>query len=203
MSMIKPSKTIEKLESGKRVVIAALGDSLTQGWMVRKGFLDYLREMLLHRYPYSSLAILNRGIPGDTADYGLQRLHPDILGSCPDCIFVQYALNDAFQGYPAWQFKETIRGIIDEIRAAGNADVVLITSIFLEDPRDYGHILSYYSHLEDLAAEYRLPVARVHAHWQKAIAAGVDFGRLVQSDLVHPTEEGYRYMAEAVMELFR
>mgnify|MGYP001155473733 CR=1 FL=1 len=201
--MIKPEATIAKLQAGKPVVIAALGDSLTQGWMVRRGFLDYLREMLLRHYPYSSLTILNRGIPGDTADFGLQRLHPDILNSHPDCIFVQYALNDAFQGSPPWQFKETIRGIIDEIQASGSADIVLITSVFLADPRDYGHILPYYRHLEDLGAEYRLSVACVHAHWHQTVAAGVDFGRLVQSDLVHPTEEGYLYMAEAVMEVFR
>jgi len=36
--MIRPERTIEKLKRGEKVIIAALGDSLTQGWMVRRGY---------------------------------------------------------------------------------------------------------------------------------------------------------------------
>lgn len=200
--MIRPTATIEKFRSEKPVVIAALGDSLTQGWMVRRGFLNFLREMLLRLYPYASLTIINRGIPGDTADSGLYRLQRDILDAHPDCIFIQYALNDAFQGYTTRQFKETIREIIEKIQADGDADIVLVTSVLMDNPGDYAYALTFYGQLEDLAAEYRLPVVRVHAYWRKKVE-GQDFGALVQSDLVHPTELGYRYMAEAIAELFR
>jgi len=200
--MIKPDKTIKKLVSEQPVTIAALGDSLTQGWMVRKGFLDFLRGMLLERYPYNSLTIINRGIPGDSSGSGLRRLHRDILAFNPDCIFIQYALNDAFEGYTVKQFRETIRKLIDEIQAAGEADIVLITSVFMENRAEYEYALTLYDQLEDLAAQYVLPIARVHAYWEKKIAEGIDFAPLVQYDGVHPTETGYRYMAEAVMELF-
>ncbi len=202
MSIIRPTKTIEKLQAEKPVTIAALGDSLTQGWMVQKGFLHFLREMLLRQYPYNSLTIINRGIPGDASESGLRRLRRDILDYDPDCIFIQYALNDAFMGYSTKRFRETIKKIIDDIQAAGEADIILITSVFLEDKKEYDYALTYYQQLEDLAAQYSLPVARVHAYWQKKIEEGIDFGPLVQYDQVHPTEAGYRYMAEAVMELF-
>jgi lysophospholipase L1-like esterase len=46
-------------------------------------------------------------------------------------------------------------------------------------------------------------VARVHEHWKQQVKSGaVDFQELVQFDGVHPTVNGYRLMAEAVMEVF-
>ena len=49
--MIRPEKTIAKLKSGEDVKIVAIGDSLTYGWLVSKGYLDFLKEMLRKRYP--------------------------------------------------------------------------------------------------------------------------------------------------------
>ena len=49
--MIRPEKTIAKLKSGEDVKIVAIGDSLTYGWQVSKGYLDFLKEMLKKRYP--------------------------------------------------------------------------------------------------------------------------------------------------------
>ena len=39
-------KTIAKLQSGSDVTIVALGDSLTSGWMVARGYTEFLRDML-------------------------------------------------------------------------------------------------------------------------------------------------------------
>jgi lysophospholipase L1-like esterase len=53
-----------------------------------------------------------------------------------------------------------------------------------------------------LGEDYRIPVVPVHEYWKKTIRDGILFESLVQYDGVHPTEEGYRLMAEAVMKLF-
>ena len=68
--MIRPEKTIAKLKSGEDVKIVAIGDSLTYGWQVSKGYLDFLKEMLRKRYPKAAFQIVNKGIPGDTASGG-------------------------------------------------------------------------------------------------------------------------------------
>ena len=69
--------------SGRELIIAALGDSLTYGWMTERGYLDYLKTMFDTKYPDSSYKILNRGIPGDTAEDGLRRVDKDILRFTP------------------------------------------------------------------------------------------------------------------------
>ena len=200
--MIKPARTISKLIDGTRVTIVALGDSLTQGWMVSKGYIDFLREMLPIVFPKSMFKIINSGIPGDTADSGMSRLRWDVLHYNPDCVFIQYAINDAFSGFTEQQFKSTIKGIIDKIRENGDADIVLITSGYIGDNDDNRHVEGYYRQLEILGEDYGISVVLTHEYWKKKIRDGMPFGSLVQYDRVHPTEEGYRLMAEAIMNHF-
>ena len=200
--MIKPSQTINKLSNGAPVTIVALGDSLTQGWMVARGYLDFLKEMLRIKYPQGRFSLINSGIPGDTADSGLSRLKWDVLHYHPHCVFIQYAINDAFSGFTEERFKDNIKGIIDEIRGNGDIDIVLLTSVYIGDNEDNRHVEKYYDQLERLGADYGIPVVRTHEHWKNKIKEGVNFKSLVQYDNVHPTEAGYRLMAEAIMNIF-
>jgi acyl-CoA thioesterase-1 len=202
--MIKPEKTIAKLKSGEEVKIVAIGDSLTYGWLVSKGYLDFLREMIKKRYPKASFQIVNKGIPGDTADGGLDRIDSDVYFYNPDCVLVEFALNDAFCGFSSELFGRNIQEMIAGIRNNTGAEVVLVTAAYLDDPTSYDYVeKSFYGKLEEMGEKFSLPVARVHEHWRQQIQAGaVGFEDLVQFDGVHPTVEGYRFMAEAVMEVF-
>ena len=199
---MRPEKTIARLASGQMTTIVALGDSLTQGWMVRKGYLDFLREMLTERYPGSRFSIINRGVPGDTAEGGLYRLRDDVIDCDPHCTFIQFALNDAFIGFNADVFKNTVRSIIDSLKSDTDSEITLITSVYIHDSKENVMAERFYGKLEELASEYSLPIARVHEYWKRKIQEGMLFSKLVQYDRVHPTVEGYRLMAEAIMELF-
>ena len=199
---MKPIRTIHKLSNGTPITIVALGDSLTQGWMVSMGYVDFLKEMLHAKFPKSRFSLVNSGIPGDTADSGLYRMKWDVLRHNPDCVFIQYALNDAFSGFTEQQFKRSVKGIINTIRENGDADIVLITSGYIGDNEDNRNVEGYYRQLELLGKAYSIPVVLTHEYWKKKIKEGILFGSLVQYDCVHPTEEGYRLMAEAVMSIF-
>lgn len=199
---MKPHKTIQKLKEGKPVLIAALGDSLTYGWMVRKGYLDFLQEMLKEKYPTAQVNILNRGIPGDTAEGGLERLRGDVLDYNPDCVLVQFALNDAFIGYSPFKYRNNVHAIVTSIQENTDADVVLVTSVYIHNSKENEIAERFYSELEELSQEMHLPIARVHEKWKIAVREGIPFSRLVQYDGVHPTIEGYELMAKAIMDVF-
>ncbi len=199
---MKAVKTIDRLSQGTHTAIVALGDSLTQGWLVNKGYLVFLGEMLRERYPRAQFSIINRGIPGDTAEGGLSRVREDVIDEDPDCVFIQFALNDAFIGHPVERYKRSLQSIIDRIRENTDAEIILLTSVHLGESRDNATAAPFYAKIEELAAENSLPVARVHEYWRKKIQEGVEFRSLVQFDMVHPTVEGYRLMAEAIMEVF-
>ncbi len=114
---MKPEKTIAKLAAGESVRIAALGDSLTYGWMVEKGYIDFLQDMLQAKYPAATIQFINRGIPGDTAEGGLRRLKEQVIDAHPDLVFVQFALNDAFIGCPLAEYEKNIALIIDRLQS--------------------------------------------------------------------------------------
>jgi acyl-CoA thioesterase-1 len=201
MSM-KTEKTIQKLREGRDVTIVALGDSLTYGWMVGKGYLDFLDEMLRFKFPESRFKLINKGIPGDTADGGLYRLREDVIAYSPDCVLIQFALNDSAIGISADDYGSNVQKIIEQIMNDTQAEIVLVTSICLGNTSENEAANRFYRELDDRARENGLPIARVHEYWKRKIQEGTEFRKLVQFDLVHPTVEGYRLMAEAVMEVF-
>lgn len=201
---MKPIETIKKMQQGRDVTIAAIGDSLTCGWLENKGYLDYLAEMLKEKYPQCKLIIINKGIPGDTASGGLNRLGKDILlqNPKPDAVFIQFALNDAYLGFSPSEFRKNIQEIIDRVKASLNSDIILITSIFLgfEMGGDVANI--FYGILDKVAEKNMIPIVKVHDYWEKHINNKDHFRTFVQGDYVHPNEKGYKLMAEAIMEIF-
>jgi len=145
---------------------------------------------------------VNRGISGDTAEGGLQRLERDVLVLHPDCVFVQFALNDAFSGYSTEDYRKNIELIIKKIGTRSNADILLITSVCLIDAHQDEVMMTYYDELDALAEQYKLPIVKVHEYWKSKISEGIAVSDLTLHDLTHPNEEGYRLMAEVIMELF-
>lgn len=198
---MKPEKTIKKFAAGKSVRIAALGDSLTYGWMVEKGYIDFLQDMLKAKYPAANIQFINRGIPGDTADGGLRRLKEQVLEALPDLVLVQFALNDAFIGCPVAEYERNITLIIDMLRKESAAEVLLLTSVALADPREDSMALKYYERLELVAQQRNVSIVRVHAYWKEKTAGS--FEGLLQADGVHPTAAGYSLMAEAIMQVLQ
>ena len=199
---MKAEKTIKSFQQGNSTKIIALGDSLTNGWMVQKGYLDFLDEMLREKYSNSKFTIINRGVPGGTADGGLYRIQRDVIDYDPDSVLVQFALNDFFIGISPEQYQNYIQSIIDQINLKTSAETILVTSVCLGNRSQDNGANVFYNKLEKLAEVYNLPIARVHQYWKRKIMEGAEFRKLVQYDMVHPTVEGYRLMAEAVMEIF-
>jgi len=199
---VRLEKAVRKLESGERLSIVALGDSLTYGWMVRKGYLDFFKEMIQKRYPRCDCVIHNRGIPGDTAEGGLDRVRHDVIDEDPDLVFIQFGLNDAFSGVSPARFEHALRTMVREIRAGTEAEILIVTSVPVVFDGMDSHVDEIYRRCRMVAEQEQTALSEVHRFWQKRIDEGVPFQRLVQFDQVHPTTEGYRYMAEAIFEIF-
>jgi acyl-CoA thioesterase I len=195
-------RSINRLKTGGKLAIVALGDSLTYGWMVRKGYLDYLAEMLSEKYPNGNFSIINKGIPGDTAQGGLYRLKQDVIDEDPDLVFIQFGLNDAFSGVSPGSFKKSVLSLTDTVREATHAEILLLTSVPIFNEREDSIAELFCRELGAVSEEKGIPIAQVSRYWKKRLSEGIDFKKLVQYDQVHPTAEGYRLMAEAIMEMF-
>jgi lysophospholipase L1-like esterase len=202
INIMNINNTLYKLKSGAQIQIVALGDSLTYGWMTQYGFLNYLEILIKKKYPNSEVLITNKGVPGDTAVDGLHRLERDVIRLSPDLVFIQFALNDAYSGLSANDFQKNIESIIVKIKNRLNSEIVLLTSVAIQDNNMNKVANKFYMKISESGKKYNLPVIYVHEYWEKRISSGVKHSQLVQYDGVHPTEKGYELMAEAVFELF-
>ena len=198
---MKCIETIEKMDKGKSIRIVALGDSLTYGWMVEKGYIDFLDEMLKKKYPKATITIINRGLPGDTSRGGLFRLQKHVIEENPDLVLLQFALNDALTGFTVDEFYSNMKSMVEQIQQDTSAEILLMTSPLIYDRVMQRMAEPYYGRIITLAAEKKLPLAQVHEYWGQKISGGVEHRGLVQDDLAHPTVEGHLLMAEAVMEM--
>ncbi len=198
----RPQRTIHKLRSNQAVTLVGFGDSLTYGWNADKGYLDFLHETLARQFPKAHLTILNRGVPGDTAAGGIERLGFDIVEAKPDCVVIQFGLNDVFSGYDVAMFRRNMLRLIEGLETTTEADLVLTTSVWFDMPSVYDHAFCFYQCIEDIAQERELPIVRLHARWKQHIDNGSIQRHLVQADGIHPTREGYYLMADIIAELF-
>ncbi len=196
-------KCIEKLSAGEDVTILVLGDSLTQGWMVRKGYVDFLFEMLRVKYPGSNITMINKGVPGDTSESGLYRVGRGMLEANPDLVIVQFGLNDLFMGYSPDTFQSNIDAIVAYIKNNSFAEILLISSVpVIEMPVEDKIADIFYAKLCETAKREMITFAEIHTYWKSRVSEGINNTALVQADMVHPNIEGYRIMAEAVFEAF-
>ncbi|MGC1497135.1 MAG: arylesterase [Sulfitobacter sp.] len=172
------------------VVIAALGDSLTQGYglPVEEGFVPQLQQWL--RDEGADVRLINAGVSGDTTAGGLARvdwtLTPDVDG-----MIVTLGGNDLLRGLGPDQARDNIEGILQAAESA-NVDVLLVG---MEAPGNFGP--DYKTQFDilypELAKEYgALFLDRFFAGLVEGDTAldPVALRGYFQADGIHPNAEG-------------
>jgi len=192
---------IGRLDGSGSVVVGGLGDSLTYGWMVRRGFFDRFVDDLARRCPRATVGRLNAGVPGDTALGGLRRVG-GLLARGPDVVVVQFALNDAFAGIGPDRFASATEQIARAVIGSG-AVPVLATSCPLLIESEQRLADEYYGRIRTVAAELDVPLADLERSWLAKTGPVAQRDDLFLADGVHPTDEGHQLMADGLLELFR
>jgi acyl-CoA thioesterase I len=191
-------EVLDQLKKGEQVVVAGLGDSRTQGWMVDRGFFERFCDALEEAFPEARLRRINDGIPGSTAPEGLRRL-PALLARQPDLVIVQFGLNDCFSGISLETFLDAYDGMAKAILAA-NVLPVLVTSCPVQDPSFDDEVSRFYAGIAEVGERNNVPVADLDDAWRH------DTSRrptdLYQWDGVHPTDQGHKVMAEGLLASF-
>ena len=185
-----------QLEQGDPVTIAGLGDSLTQGWMVKKGFFARFCDRLSEKYPSAKIKRINAGIPGDTAAGGLYRLDR-LISQSPDWVVVQFALNDCYSGVDVSEFEQNIESITRKL-LGNEINPILATSCPVLDQSFLEAADLFYSAIAEVGDRLQVPVARLDEYWLQNQPPRPE--ALYQWDGVHPTDEGHALMAEGLLK---
>jgi hypothetical protein len=122
----------ERLHSGQPVRIVAIGGASTTGSAAGSPDLAYphrLQEILARSYPASSITVVNRGVPRQTARQMLERFPTDVLPEDPVLVIWETGTTDAVRGVDVDDFAAALQTGIDELRAHG-IDIMLVDMQF-------------------------------------------------------------------------
>ncbi|AJE48893.1 arylesterase [Celeribacter indicus] len=178
------------------ITVAALGDSLTQGYglMREEGFTARLQDWLdAHDV---DATVLNAGVSGDTTAGGLSRvdwtLSPEV-----GAMIVALGGNDVLRGIAPETARENLTGILEAARAKD----VPVLLVGIAAPNNYGAAYreSFEAIYPDLSQEFDT------LYFPNFLAPLTDLGemsevmaRYVQADGIHPNAEGVKLIVEAM-----
>jgi acyl-CoA thioesterase-1 len=177
-------------------VIAALGDSLTQGYGLpqEQGFVPQLQGWLEARG--HEVRLINAGVSGDTTAGGLSRVDWTLSGEV-DGMIVALGGNDLLRGIDPAVSRANLDGILEAARAAG-VEVLLVG---IRAPGNYGpdYKAAFEAMYPDLAEEHgALLVEDFLGGLDAAQAAGLGMGELMQPDGIHPSARGVEAIVAAL-----
>lgn len=182
--------------SAEPLTIAALGDSLTQGYglVPEDGLVPQLEAWL--QAQGADVRVINAGVSGDTTQGGLSRvawtLTPDV-----DAMIVTLGGNDLLRGIdPA-----VSRANLDGILAAGQAQGVDMLLVGMTAPGNYGpdYKRDFDAMYPDLATKYGVLYAEsLLAPLSGALDGGATLRDYMQGDGIHPNAKGVALIVEAL-----
>jgi len=172
--------------SGEPLTIAAMGDSLTQGYGLaqKDGFVAQLSDWLLDQG--AGVTLINAGVSGDTSAGGAARvgwtLTPEV-----DAMIVTFGGNDILRGIAP----EVARANIETILQAAQAAKVKVLLIGLSAPGNYGaeYQSAFNAIYPELAAKYDAGYAQNFLSGILDADGRVNLN-LMQRDAIHPNATG-------------
>lgn len=176
--------------------LAALGDSLTQGYGLAQGegLVPQLQAWL--RAQGHAVEVLNAGVSGDTTAGGLSRLDWTLADN-PDAMMVALGGNDLLRGIDPAASRANLEGILARLQAEG----VPALLVGLPAPGNYGPEFqaAFEAMYPELAEEYGAtlypdllqPITEKHD-------AGMRYTDLMQDDHIHPNAEGVALIVEGL-----
>lgn len=192
---------LQKARAGKDVSLAYIGGSITEGGGYKPNSACYAEvsaTAFAKKYGKDrgeNVHFINAGMSGTSSDIGIIRYKRDVAGrlpegsSYPDILFVEFAVNDSGceTGGGAYE------GLIRQALKSGSA-VVLVFSVFnnlnrVEEMnyRKYG-------------AKYDLPMISTGDAIQN-VYQQPGFYKWFYNDSLHPNANGYKLMADCILEL--
>ncbi len=177
-------------------VVAALGDSLTQGFglVQEEGFVPQMQAWLQDRG--QDVRILNAGVSGDTTAGGLSRVDWTLTDDV-DAMIVTLGGNDLLRALPPELSRANLEGILQKASERG----VPVLLIGLSAPGNYGP--EYKQQFDSMYPELAEAYGALHADSflapiQEQPDQGAALRDYMQRDGIHPNADGVALIVQAL-----
>lgn len=163
--------------------IVCFGNSLTYGYLVNKGYVDYLKEY------FPQHEFINSGVPGDTSLDGLNRIYESVISYNPDLTIIEFGVNDAFCEFSTNEFRKNLELMVSKIKGIK----ILMVPHKLYHDFDMKFVKPFYDTIKITAIKNNLPYIDISKY-----KLGKDE---LLGDLLHPNEKGYKIYAKEVRKI--
>ena len=188
------------LEKHGEFLIVAVGSSSTQSYASSDAGHSYpavLQAELAKALPDVHVAVLNRGIGGQTAADELGRLEADAVSVRPSLVIWQVGANGALRKVKPEAFKQDIMTGVAQLQAGG-ADVILMDNqrapMIMASP---GHI-RFDQALADVAIATGASLFSRGGLMDRWREGGTPYEAFIGPDGLHHNDRGYRCIAQAL-----
>ena len=152
-----------------------------------------LNVLLNGRYTAQDVEVYNEGRPGETAEDGVLRFTPTLHSVAPDVVILLHGVNDvAFLGLKGVR---STAGLVNAMASEARLTGVTVMICTIPRPRPGG-----WRAPDPAVIEAYNNALREVARGERAILIDLDASgfdqRLIGTDGLHPTDEGYTRMAE-------
>ncbi len=205
------SRFTEKFSRTGRAIIAAFGDSVTEGYFesregmhgIKDGeavYTNVLGRMISAAFPDRRIDVVNAGKGGDTAYLALSRLYSDVVSRSPDLVIVCFGLNDVTGSLQ--KYIDSLSRIFMGVRETG-ADAVFMTpnmlntavtspiltevSAKLAEAQISGRMDEFMENAVSLAQKHGAYICDCYSIWKAMYKAGADINALLANRINHPS----------------
>lgn len=196
------SNSLYALTANKKLTVGYIGGSVTVGTGASaestKSWRALTTQWLRSAYPEAQITEGNAAIGGTGSLHGACRVQHQLLKPYnPDLVFVEFSINDRYQGYTQDQSERYMESLVRMVREHNPyADIVLVyVTDAWQNTTDTDAIYAF----NTVAARYRLPVLDVG----KALYTRVSDADQCFTDSVHPNDRGHAYYASYVQEFLQ
>ena len=180
----------------QQITIAALGDSLTQGYglVPEEGFVPALQRYLDDAG--ADALVLNAGVSGDTTAGGAARIDWTLTDEV-DAVIVALGGNDVLRGLPHEQARANLDAILTKVVAKG----LPVLLVGIDAPPNFGadYEAAFEAIYPELAAKHG---ALLFSNFLKGLADLGDLGLVLrehmQGDGIHPDASGVELVVQAM-----
>lgn len=195
--------TYSKLVYEKSLQVAFIGGSVTSGAFsstAAKCWAGLTGAWLREQFPQATILTKNAGWGGTGVKPGVYRLEEDALSCKPDLVFVEFAINDYYDGTSVADIKSCAESIIRKLYAYDpTTEVVFVLISEHTASANSAHRAAYM----EVAEAYHVPVVDISTALTEHLSKNNLPWEELFGDVVHPNDKGHAFYAEQVKAVLK
>jgi acyl-CoA thioesterase-1 len=195
-----------RLKAHQPAKIVAIGGASTIGQAAGSPDLSYphqLEQILVRDFPGVSIAVVNKGVPRQSAKQNLDRFPTDVFAEDPVMAIWETGINDAVRGTDIDDFAETLQSGVEQLKNRA-IDIVLVDMQFSRSATaliNFDDYLKALHRVGDVAGVYVLPRFEMMRYWSEQNV--FNFDDVAPADRAKLAARVYECLAQKLAQIIR